>query len=132
MRATGFAYPDGVGAATGYHPRWSPMRAMLPRWVMGEPAGRWVGFRRFLLDGSAYGGLVGTADDAARFLRMHLCDGELDGARIVSAEPRRRCGTSGCGASGSTSGSGGSARRTSATPIRRSSSTSAAAPASST
>ena len=23
MRATGFAYPDGVGAATGYHPRWS-------------------------------------------------------------------------------------------------------------
>ena len=85
MRATGFAYPDGVGAATGYHPRWSPMRAMLPRWVMGEPAGRWVGFRRFLLDGSAYGGLVGTADDAARFLRMHLCDGELDGARIISA-----------------------------------------------
>ncbi len=61
------------------------MRAMLPRWVMGEPAGRWVGFRRFLLDGSAYGGLVGTADDAARFLRMHLCDGELDGARIISA-----------------------------------------------
>ena len=86
MHATGFAYPDGVGAATGYHPRWSPMRAMLPRWVMGEPAGRWVGFRRFLLDGSAYGGLVGTADDAARFLRMHLCDGELDGARIISAE----------------------------------------------
>jgi len=85
MRATGFAYPDGVGAATGYHPRWSPMRAMLPRWVEGEPAGRWVGFRRFLLDGSAYGGLVGTADDAARFLRMHLCDGELDGARIISA-----------------------------------------------
>jgi CubicO group peptidase (beta-lactamase class C family) len=48
--------------------------------------GRWLGFRRFLLDGAAYGGLVGTAEDAARFLRMHLRDGELDGTRVLSAE----------------------------------------------
>ena len=86
MAATGFTYPNEVAAATGYHPRWSPMRLLLPRWVIGEPAGRWVGFTRFLLDGSAYGGLVGTADDAARFLRMHLRDGELDGSRIISVE----------------------------------------------
>jgi CubicO group peptidase (beta-lactamase class C family) len=86
MRATGFVYPEGVDAATGYHPRRSPSRLLLPRWVMGETSGRWVGFRPFLLDGSAYGGLVGTAEDAARFLRMHLCDGELDGAPIISAE----------------------------------------------
>jgi len=89
MHASGFTYPDEVPAATGYHPRWSPMRAMLPRWVTGEASGSWIGFRRFLLDGSAYGGLVGTADDAARFLRMHLCDGELEGARIISAEAAR-------------------------------------------
>jgi CubicO group peptidase (beta-lactamase class C family) len=43
-----------------------------------------MSFRRFLLDGQAYGGLVGTVQDAARFLRMHLRDGELDGTRILS------------------------------------------------
>ena len=93
MAATGFTYPTEVAAAIGYHPRWSPMRLLLPRWVIGEPAGRWVGFKRFLLDGSAYGGLVGTADDAARFLQMHLRNGELDGTRIISeqaAEEMRR------------------------------------------
>jgi CubicO group peptidase (beta-lactamase class C family) len=84
MSATGFTYPTEVGTATGYHPRWSPMRFLLPRWVIGESAGKWVSFRRFLLDGSAYGGLIGTADDAARFLQMHLRDGELDGTRIIS------------------------------------------------
>jgi CubicO group peptidase (beta-lactamase class C family) len=86
MAATGFTYPDEVAAATGYHPRWSAMRLLLPRWVIGAPAGRWVSFERFLLDGSAYGGLVGTADDAARFLQMHLRNGELDGTRIISED----------------------------------------------
>ena len=86
MAATGFTYPSEVAAATGYHPRWSAMRLLLPRWVIGAPAGRWVSFERFLLDGSAYGGLVGTADDAARFLQMHLRNGELDGTRIISED----------------------------------------------
>jgi CubicO group peptidase (beta-lactamase class C family) len=88
MPMTGFAY-DGdmqARAATGYHPRRSPMRLLLPRWVIGEAAGRWVGFRRFLLDGQAYGGLLGPVRDAARFLQMHLRDGELDGTRILPAE----------------------------------------------
>jgi len=88
MPMTGFAYTADMRAraATGYHPRWSPMRLLLPRWVVGDPAGRWVGFRPFLLDGSAYGGLLGPVRDAARFLRMHLRDGELDGARILAPE----------------------------------------------
>jgi CubicO group peptidase (beta-lactamase class C family) len=38
------------------------------------------------VDGAAYGGLVGTAEDAARFLRMHLRQGELDGTRVISAD----------------------------------------------
>jgi len=86
MGMTGFAYSPEMEAqaATGYHPRRSPMRLLLPRWVIGEPAGRWVSFHRFLLDGAAYGGLVGPVRDAARFLRMHLRDGELDGTRILS------------------------------------------------
>jgi len=88
MRMTGFAYtPDmRARAATGYHPRRSPMRLLLPRWVIGDPAGRWVSFHRFLLDGAAYGGLLGPALDAARFLQMHLRDGEFDGIRILPAE----------------------------------------------
>jgi CubicO group peptidase (beta-lactamase class C family) len=88
MRLTGFTYTPDIAAraATGYHPRRSPMRLLLPRWVIGDPAGRWLSFRRFLLDGAAYGGLLGPVRDAARFLQMHLRDGELDGARILSAE----------------------------------------------
>jgi CubicO group peptidase (beta-lactamase class C family) len=75
MRMTGFAYnPDMLArAATGYHPRRSPMRLLLPGWVIGARTGRWLSFRRFLLDGAAYGG-------------MHLRDGELDGACILPAQ----------------------------------------------
>jgi len=100
MGMTGFAYSEDMEAqaATGYHPRRSPLRLLLPTWVIGEPAGRWVSFQRFLLDGAAYGGLVGPVLDAARFLRMHLRDGELDGTRILSpaaAASMRRISTPG-------------------------------------
>ena len=91
MASTGFAYSElmaGAGA-TGYHPRRSPMRLLLPRWVIGPPSGRWVSLRRFLLDGAAYGGLLGPVSDAARFLRLHLRDGELDGTRLLSETAAR-------------------------------------------
>ena len=84
MSRTGVSYVPGQPAATGYHPRLSPMRLLLPQWVIGQSCGRWVSFRRFALDGTAYGGLVGPAQDAARFLQMHLRGGEVDGARIIS------------------------------------------------
>ena len=92
MRQTGFAYTAEMRerAATGYHPRRSPMRPLLPRWVIGESAGRWVSLNRFLVDGAAYGGLVGSLDDAARFLQMHLRDGELDGVRVIEADSAAR------------------------------------------
>jgi len=88
MRMTGFAYTQDMlaRAATGYHPRRSPMRLLLPGWVIGARTGRWLSFRRFLLDGAAYGGLLGPVRDAARFLQMHLRDGELDGTRILPAQ----------------------------------------------
>ena len=38
------------------------------------------------LDGAPYGGLVGSPEDAARFLRMHLRGGEIDGTRVISEE----------------------------------------------
>jgi CubicO group peptidase (beta-lactamase class C family) len=92
MHDTGFTYSEQMStrAATGYHPRRSPMRFLLPRWVIGEPSGRWVSLKPFLLDGQAYGGLVGSLEDAARFLRMHLRDGELGGAQILKPATARR------------------------------------------
>lgn len=91
MRSTHFAYMEEMAsrAAVGYHPRWSPMRFLLPRWVRGRPSGRWLALERFLLDGQAYGGLVGSLEDAARFLQMHLGDGTIDGRRILEAQSAR-------------------------------------------
>ncbi len=91
METTRFAYDPRMeaDAATGYHPRRSPMRFLLPHWVIGRPEGRWLSLNRFLLDGQAYGGLVGSLEDAARFLRMHLRDGELDGIRILEENSAR-------------------------------------------
>lgn len=86
MASTGFTYGSGHRAATGYHPRSSPMRLFLPGWVPGPRSGRWLGLKPFLLDGAAYGGLVGSADDAARFLQSHLRGGELDGTRLITAD----------------------------------------------
>jgi CubicO group peptidase (beta-lactamase class C family) len=88
MGATAFSVTPQTRpqAAVGYHPRRSPMRLLLPRWVIGEPAGRWISLRPFEVDGPAYGGLVGPADELARFLQLHLRDGELDGTRILSAQ----------------------------------------------
>jgi CubicO group peptidase (beta-lactamase class C family) len=77
MEATAFTYTPETRrrAAAGYHPRFGPMRLLLPRWVIGDSAGRWIALRPFLLDGPAYGGLVGSMDDLARFLQLHLRDG---------------------------------------------------------
>jgi hypothetical protein len=58
--------------------------------VIGRPVARWVALRPFLLDGQAYSGLVGSLEDAARFLRMHVCDGALDGTRVLAAESATR------------------------------------------
>lgn len=85
MASTDYTW-DADRTATGYHKRHSPMRLFLPRWVRGPSTGRWMSFKPFLLDGPAYGGLVGTADDAARFAQMHLRDGELDGHRVLTDE----------------------------------------------
>lgn len=85
MSRTGFRWAP-TRMATGYHPRTSPMRMLLPGWVQGPSTGRWTALEPFLLDGAAYGGLVGTPEDAARFLQMHLRDGELDGHQFLDPE----------------------------------------------
>lgn len=91
MRYTGFAYTGemDVRAATGYQRRRSPMtilmKLMLPQGIMDGTEGEFVAFNRFYVDGFAYGGLLGSVADAARFLRAHLAGGKIDGRRILSA-----------------------------------------------
>ncbi len=90
--STGFDF-EATGArhaAIGHHPRRDPslpfVRLLIPRWVIGPPAGRYRTFSPFYLDGSAYGGLVGPAGDAARLAAAHLAGGSLDGVRILAPE----------------------------------------------
>jgi CubicO group peptidase (beta-lactamase class C family) len=91
MHRTGFSY-DGLGTdvATGYQARFSPMtplfRILLPSGIVAGTVGRYLKFNRFYVDGPAYGGLVGSASDAARFMAAHVNEGEWDGVRLISAD----------------------------------------------
>ena len=92
MVRTGFAYPEhaGDGAATGYQPLWKPLtplfRAALPGGIVGPRQGGYVSFEPFYVKGPAYGGLVGAVEEAARFVMLHLNGGQVNGARLLSAE----------------------------------------------
>jgi Beta-lactamase len=86
MSTTGFGEVRGADKATGYHPRRNPLRYFLPGWVVGEASGRWLALNPFAVDGPPYGGLVGTADNAARFLQMHVADGSFNGEQILRPE----------------------------------------------
>jgi CubicO group peptidase (beta-lactamase class C family) len=69
--------------ATGYIDRWDPMRILL--WILfpemrgrlyGGHVGRLVGLTEFNLFTSAIGGLIGTVEDFAAFLRSQLRHGD--------------------------------------------------------
>src|SRR5829696_2791782 len=92
MNSTGFAYqePAEFGAAIGYQPLpqgLAPLlRAALPRGVVGQRQGRYVAFNPFYVNGPAYGGLVGSVDEAARLVLRHLNGGRIDDVRLLSSE----------------------------------------------
>lgn len=93
MTATGFVDP-GPGAAVGYlnvprafHPL---LRALLPAGIVGDLHSGVRSLNPFLVDGAGYGGLVGPVEDVARFLRLHLRDGELDGIRVLAPDTARQ------------------------------------------
>jgi CubicO group peptidase (beta-lactamase class C family) len=75
MDETGYAYPSAGPRATGYArlPRAAvPMlRAVLPRGIVDGRARGHTALRPFLVNGAAYGGLIGTAADAARLAAAH-------------------------------------------------------------
>ena len=93
MSSTGFTVSEPQRWATPYQRRLSAlgvlMPVLVPRNILGPRHGRFRALRHFYLDGAAYGGLVGPVSDAARFLRAHVRDGELDGARILSTTASR-------------------------------------------
>jgi len=93
MSNTGFTVSEPARWATPYQRRFSALGALMPvlvpRNILGPRHGRFRALRHFYVNGAAYGGLVGPATDAARFLRAHLRDGELDGTRILSTPAAR-------------------------------------------
>jgi CubicO group peptidase (beta-lactamase class C family) len=93
MTRTGFTYRPGAPAAVGYvcAPRAADplLRRILPRGVSGPRSGPCLGLRPFYVDGPAFGGLVGDVVDAARFLRLHLAEGQIDGHRVLSPDTVR-------------------------------------------
>ena len=111
MTSTDFLYTEALAehAATGYQLRRSPMtplfRLMLPRGIVGGRSGRFVSFNRICVDGPSYGGLIGSAEDAARF--------SPSTPAVAAASSRRkacaRCRSSRCTVPSSTSASAGSA-----------------------
>jgi CubicO group peptidase (beta-lactamase class C family) len=92
MSRADFVYRDDLlpDAAVGYQPRWHPLTLLLPfllpKGIVGETVGRYVAFRRFNVDGAAYGGLIGPVDDAARFVHLHLNAGAVDGRQVLTAD----------------------------------------------
>ena len=93
MQQTDFYYTADMleKAATGYQKRLSAMALLwpllrMPRGVLGRRAGDYIAFNRFYLNGSAYGGLIGSVRDAARLVQVHVNGGIIGGVRIISRE----------------------------------------------
>jgi len=99
MTRTDFTYRlDMSGdAATGYQSRLNPLtpafRAVLPSGIVAGNQGRFLAFRPFCVDGPAYGGLIGSVRDAARFMSTHLDDRSSNGTRLLSPETVRQMQT---------------------------------------
>ena len=93
MHRTGYSPSSGHDLATGYVRAPRALDPVLDRLLPeGVPAGRHGPLRAlhpFAVDGPAYGGLVGDVEDAARFLRLHLGDGEIDGTRVLAPATAR-------------------------------------------
>jgi hypothetical protein len=71
----------------------------LPAGIVGPQVGQYTSFKPFLVNGAAYGGLVGTAADAAKLAAAHaasatdahpvLGQGDLEEIRTTSSQGRR-------------------------------------------
>ena len=75
MTRTGYAYSPAEPRAVGYvrlpRPAVPLLRAVLPRGIVGGHTHDATALHPFLLNGPAYGGLIGTVPDATRLAAMH-------------------------------------------------------------
>jgi CubicO group peptidase (beta-lactamase class C family) len=75
MSATGYHYDREAPRAVGYARLHRPLRPvlgrLLPAGVLGPQAGPYASLQPFLVNGPAYGGLIGTAADAAKLAAAH-------------------------------------------------------------
>ena len=99
MTHTDFSYRDDMmsDAATGYQSRLHPLtplfRRLLPSGIVAGSQGRFLAFRPFCVDGPAYGGLIGSVRDAARFMSAHLNAGRANGIQLLSPKAVERMQT---------------------------------------
>ena len=103
MDRTGYDYHQDAPRAVGYvrAPRMAVplLRALLPSGIVGPRVQGHSALRPFLVDGAAYGGLVGTAADAVRLAAAHAADTtdphpvlshlDLDAMRTITATGKR-------------------------------------------
>ena len=72
----GYVVLDPVHHATGYLEKYSLMNLvkafLIDRDLVGNYSGRWLAIRSHYLNGSAFGGLVGTASGFGKFLQDQL------------------------------------------------------------
>ena len=80
------AAPLGTGHQRLPHGFGALLEIALPRGIVGPRAGPWITFEPFLVDGAAYGGLVGPVADAACVVLMHASGGALHGTRVLSED----------------------------------------------
>ena len=78
MEKTGYDYPRDAPRAVGYvrAPRVAVplLRALLPSGIVGPRVQGHTALNPFLVNGAAYGGLVGTPADAVRLAAAHAAD----------------------------------------------------------
>ncbi|MGZ5403909.1 MAG: serine hydrolase domain-containing protein [Nocardioides sp.] len=103
MQRTGYGYHPGAPRAVGYvrAPRVAVplLRALLPRGIVGPRVRGHTALNPFLVNGAAYGGLVGTAADAVRLAAAHaahstdphpvLSHPHLEAMRTITATGKR-------------------------------------------
>ena len=89
MMETGFAHQGTIAtqAATGHQRHWTlyglALRWMAPNKVWGPDVNGFRTFGRFYVNGAPWGGLIGSVDDAARFLVIHTGGGKLGDGRMM-------------------------------------------------
>ena len=115
MEKTGFDFHRDAPRAVGYvrAPRVAVplLRAMLPSGIVGPRVQGHTALNPFLVNGAAYGGLVGTPADAVRLAAAHAADTTDPRTRCSATSTSRRCAPSPRPGSGSTTASAGSASR---------------------